>query len=186
MTTTKKTNAENLMIQTSEQITKITHLVIDGFNPDALDHPDNAINDASGEENPRYNLGLFYQLGSMVDQAAYNCETAKQYADSASAKAADEQERNGNESATFMRLSGYAVKAEAHFENALMFFHMAANQYAVLMGAPWAGGKLTASDPYGRSWYQKERARRTERKVLTPNQPSAEDQRAAMRARLAS
>ena len=108
--------------------------IIDNFDMGALDADSKRVNPATGEENQYFNIGIFYQLGSRVDQSAYNLESAKQRWDTAATAAANEGEINGNESVQFAILSARAAQAEAHHANAKMFYDLDVDLFNCVSG----------------------------------------------------
>ena len=162
--------------------------IIENWDIEAFDDEARRINPATGEENQYFNIGIFYQLGSMVDQAAYNLASAKERWDKADAAAADELERNGRDSSQWVILSARAAQQEAHHANARALFDVQVALFNSVSGWTWASGKQLKSDPYGRKWYADEKDRRQARRVNQPEAPTKDDikaRKAEMLARLA-
>ena len=149
--------------------------IIDNFDMGALDADSKRVNPATGEENQYFNIGIFYQLGSRVDQSAYNLESAKQRWDTAATAAANEGEINGNESVQFAILSARAAQAEAHHANAKMFYDLDVDLFNCVSGFTWQAGAKIKGDTYGRKWYAKEKEARQTKRVLAPAAPTAEE-----------
>ena len=149
--------------------------IIDNFDIAALDHDSKRINAASGEENQYFNIGIFYQLGSRVDQSAYNLESAKERFDQAEHAQAQEFEINGNESARFLQLADRAAQAEAHHANAKMFYDLDVDLFNCVSGFTWQSGAKIKGDYYGRKWYAKQKEARQTKRILAPTAPTAED-----------
>lgn len=164
-----------------------TKAFITGFDIEALDPESKAVNPVSGQDNPYYNIGVFYQLGSLVDQAAYNAESAQGRLDTAEQLKDDEQERNGKESVQFAILSDRFAQAEAHFNNAKMFFDTMETLFNALSGFTWGVGRSMDGDRWGRKWYEAEKDRRSTKRTLSPKAPTKKqlaDRKAAMLAAL--
>lgn len=164
-----------------------TKAFINGFDIEALDPESKAVNPVSGQDNPYYNIGVFYQLGSQLDQAAYNCESAKDRLDTAEKLREDEKERNGNESVQFHILADRAAQAEAQFNNAKMFFDTFETLFNALSGSTWGEGRCMEGDRWGRQWYATEKDRRSAKRTLSPKAPTKKqlaDRKAAMLAAL--
>ena len=164
-----------------------TKAFINGFDIEALDPETKAVNHVSGEDNPYYNIGVFYQLGSQLDQAAYNCESSKERLDTAEKLREDERERNGNESVQFHILADRAAQAEAHFNNAKMFFDTFETLFNALSGFTWGVGRCMDDDRWGRQWYANEKEKRQNRRTLSrkaPTKKQVADRKAAMLAAL--
>ena len=149
--------------------------IINNWNIEALDDESRRINAASGEENQYFNIGTFYQLGSRVDQSAFNLESSKERFDQADHAQAQEFEINGNESAKFLQLADRAAQAEAHYENAKMLYDLDVDLFNSISGFTWQLGAKIKGDYYGRKWYQQEKEARQARRILAPKAPTKAD-----------
>ena len=139
----------------------IVDLFIDNYNVEALDDDKfRHINGDQGLPNPRFNMGVKYELGGLIDSAAYSLGQKRDWLDRGETTQQAELEANGNESTKFQRLSMDLVKAEAAFENAQTFYQVFVDLYNALTGDIWCGGH--AEEDYGRRWWaEKKEAMRT-------------------------
>ena len=76
----KKTLDQVAHEDTLDIVEQINDIWIEAFPMEASIQKIKQINAASGEENPRWNLGLFYQMSGMADQAAYRPQQSKRHA----------------------------------------------------------------------------------------------------------
>ena len=150
-------------------------VIIDNFDMGALDPDSKRVNPATGEENQYFNIGIFYQLGSRVDQSAYNLESAKTRWDNADLAAGNELRINGNESVQYAILSARAAQAEAHHANAKMLYDIDVDLFNCISGFTWQAGAKIKGDTYGRKWYAKQKEARQTKRVLAPAAPTAEE-----------
>lgn len=130
----------------------IVDLFIDNYNVEALDDDKfRHINGDQGLPNPRFNMGVKYELGGLTDSAAYSLMQKKDWMDRVDTNLRVEIEANGNESAKFQRMTMDLVKAEAAYENAYTFYTVFVDLYNALTGDMWCGGHF--EEDYGRRWW---------------------------------
>ena len=156
----KKTLDQVAHEDTLDIVEQINDIWIEAFPMEALDSEDRQINAASGEENPRWNLGLFYQIGGMADQAAYALNKAKDMLDDLDHKVKDEEERNGADSIRAVMLADIRCRQEALWNLALQDFNVMVDRFNFVMGGTCHWGGNAADSDNGRAWYQAERDRR--------------------------
>ena len=149
--------------------------IIENFDMAALDADSKRYDRNTGVENQYFNIGIFYQLGSRVDQSAYNLESAKARWDAADLAASNEGDNNGNESVQYAILCARAAQAEAHHANAKMLYDLDVDLFNCVSGFTWQAGAKIKGDTYGRKWYAKEKEARQTKRVLAPAAPTAEE-----------
>lgn len=182
----KKTLDQIAHEDTLDIVEQINDIWIEAFPMEALDSEDRQINAASGEENPRWNLGLFYQIGGMADQAAYALNKAKDMLDDLDHKVKDEEERNGADSIRAAMLADIRCRQEALWNLALQDFNIMVDRFNFVMGGTCHWGGNAADSDNGRAWYQAERERRAGGRKVLQHQPTAKqqaDRKAAMLAK---
>lgn len=145
----------NDMSNTNEAIYSILQTIVDNFNTQQLDTPDNKTNKASGAENLYYNRDVRYFLGGIVSQIAWSICNKQEYIDNTEMKIATEKTNNPTNADT-ENLEKSLATAEASMENALFFYDLFVQIHNVLAGIPWNDNKLVNKKgfkDYGQEWF---------------------------------
>lgn len=145
----------NHMSNTNEAIYSILQTIVDNFNTQQLDTPDNKTNKASGAENLYYNRDVRYFLGGIVSQIAWSICNKQEYIDTVEHKIHVEKENNAKNADT-ENLEKSLATAEASIENALFFYDLFVQIHNVLAGVPWNNNKMTNKKgykDYGQEWF---------------------------------
>ena len=140
-----------------------------------LDPDSNFINDASGEENPRHNASAHFLFGGRARKSAQDVLKKREYLNNLEAKIQAEEDNNGPESS---KLNGYRTglrKAEAELATAKWLWEVDVTLYNTMLDpfTAWCDGKVT--EDLGAAWFSALCDRLTERKVLSPQGPTAEE-----------
>ena len=143
------------MSNTNEAIYSILNTIVDNFNTQQLDTPDNKVNKASGAENLYYNRDVRYFLGGIIAQVAWSLCNKQEYIDTVEHKIHVEKTNNPTNADT-ENLERSLATAQASVENALFFYDLFVQIHNVLAGVPWNDNKMTNKDgykDYGQQWF---------------------------------
>lgn len=156
-----KTELQNQIVELNKQIEEVKALSAaemffdQQYQYGELMPQEMAINQASGEVNPRYNANTKFSIGKLVDAAAKNVVKARDYLNRLEYVQSNMETFDPfyyTSDADIDALPASVGRAVAAFQNRFAEFHMLADYFnTVIEDICWADGKL--AEDYGSDWF---------------------------------
>ena len=160
-------------VKTTNLEDTIDHLV-DGCDLLMLDEPEAHQNPVSGEENPRYQASAIFLFGGRARLSAREVLKKQEYLNTLEHKIASEEELNCAESGKLIGLRKGLRKAEAELATAKWLWTVDVSFFNLMVDhMPWNDGKVTQD--LGEKWFSEQCDKIMERKVLSPQAPTADE-----------
>ena len=139
-----------------------------------LDDERSYVNDASGEQNPRHNASAHFLFGGRARNSARDVLKKREYLFNLEAKIGMEEEINGPESSKLTGLRKGLRKAEAELATATWLWEVDVTLYNTMLDhRAWCDGRV--DQDLGVTWFSNICDEIMERKVLSPQPPTAEE-----------